>query len=379
MEYFLYMIGLALVLVMGLIFFNLYRKFQELLKSKESDKSLLLLQNQLNSIDKSFNERMREQNVTLRDQLQKSNETLQKQFGVSTKVLQDINTSSGKIIKEVTEKLSKLQETNSKVVDFAKQMQTLENILRNPKQRGILGEFFLENLLSSCFPPEHYQMQYTFPSDSKIVDAVIFIEDTILPIDAKFSLQMYNEMLAETDLEKKKALEREFKNSVKIRIDETSKYVRPNEKTTEIAMMFIPADGLFYNLLTYQIGGIAVNTQNLIEYAFTKKVVLVSPMTLFAYLQTLMHSIKKAQVSKNIEGIVQRIVKLGKHFKVYNSYMQGLGNSLESTVTKYNTAYTEFKKIDKDVISITEGTAGGEVEVVLLEKPKSHIDQNLLD
>lgn len=326
---------------------------------RQEDKTLLLLQNQLHEMMKHFNERMREHN-----------ETLNKQFGVSTKVLQDINVSSSRIIKEVTERLAKLDETNKRVVSFAEQMKSLENILKNPKQRGILGEIFLENMLSSVLAPEHFRMQYLFESDRKIVDAVVFFADKTIPIDAKFSLDIYNQIAEETDIGRREQLEKEFKQAIKLRIDETSKYVRPSEGTTDFAMMFIPADGLFYSLLANRVGALQINTNNLIEYAFSKKVVIVSPMTFYAYLQTFMQSLNKLNVSKNVDEIIKRIGMLAKHLKAYDAYMSGLGKSLETTVNKYNTAYTEFKKVDKDVYAITDRVEGGEIEILQLEKPR---------
>lgn len=365
---------IAIILVLFFIFLGsvyfLSRKIAKLTQQKNEDKTLLLLQNQLHEMTRQFNERMREHNQTLQEQMQKSNEGLQKQFGVSTKVIQDIGTQSTKIIKEVTEKLTKLDETNKRVVSFAEQIKSLENILKNPKQRGILGEILLENLLSTVFPPEYFKMQYLFQSDRKIVDAVLFFDQKIIPIDAKFSLELYNQIAEETDQNLRTELEKEFKQSLKIRIDETSKYVRPNETTTDFALMFIPADGIFYSILSYQVGSLHVNANNLIEYAFSKKVIIVSPMTLFAYLQTILQSMHKLTVSKNIEEIVKRIGQLGKHLRSYDTYLQNLGKSLETTVNKYNTAYTEFKKVDKDVYSITDGQEGGNVEPLQIDSPK---------
>ncbi|OGJ53556.1 hypothetical protein A2483_00295 [Candidatus Peregrinibacteria bacterium RIFOXYC2_FULL_33_13] len=347
----------------------LWNKLKDFTENRKNDQTVLMLQNQIIEMTKQFNERMREQNSTINNQLQKSNEVLQKQFGLNSKQISDINTHTSKIIQEVTERLSKLDETNKKVVSFAEQMKSLENILKSPKQRGILGEIFLENMLSTILPPEAFKMQYMFEKDRKIVDAAIFLQEKILPIDAKFSLELYNQIVNETDAEKRDLLERDFKKSIKIRIDETSQYVRSNEGTTEFAMMYVPADGIFYNLLSHQVGSVAVNSKNLIEYAFEKRVIMVSPMTFFAYLQTVMQYLKELNIGKNVDEIKKRIGLLGKHLKSYDAFMQGLGKNLETTVNKYNSAYHEFKKVNKDVYAITEGQEGGEVEVLEIERP----------
>jgi DNA recombination protein RmuC len=304
------------------------------------------LQNQLDKISKNLSEHQRS-----------SLDTIQKQFG-----------QSAKIIEEVTKKLTKLDETNKQVVGFAEQMKSLENILKNPKQRGILGEYFLETLLGNVLPPGQYQMQYGF-KDREIVDAAIFVGEKIIPVDAKFSLEKYNMIMNETDKDKREQYEKEFREDIKKRIDETSKYIRPIENTTDFAFMFVPAEGIFYNLLSYDIGTVKVNTQNIIEYAFKKHVLIVSPTSFFAYLQTVLHGLNALKMEKSIMEIVKRVGELGRHMQSYDQYMIKLGNNLGTTVGAYNTAYKELKKVDKDVVRVSDGHEGGNIEPMLLEKP----------
>ncbi len=272
------------------------------------------------------------------------------------------------IIKEVTEKLAKLENTNQRVQEFAGQLQSLENILRNPKHRGILGEYFLETLLSQVFQPSQYQMQYKF-TNGEIVDAVIFYMDQVIPIDAKFSLEKYNQLAQEQDPVRRDQLEKEFKNDIKNRIDETSKYIRPEEKTTNFAFMYIPAEGIYYNLLISKVGTLDVNSVHLLEYAAKKKVTIVSPVTMIAVLQTVIQGLKANQIEKSIQGILERVHVLGRHLNAYDDYLKKLGGQIGTTVNTYNAAYKEFGKIDKDVVKLTGGSAGGEIEVLQLEKP----------
>ncbi len=271
-----------------------------------------------------------------------------------------------KIVKDVTEGLTKLDETNRQVVSFADQLQNLQDILKNPKQRGILGEYYLETVLQNVMPPGSFQMQYAFQS-GEIVDAVVFIKDRLVPIDSKFSLDNYNRILETNDVTEKERLEKLFKQDLKLRIDETSKYVRPAENTMEFAFMFIPSEGIYYDLLINQVGTVKTNTRDLIEYAFSKKVIIVSPTSFLAYLQTVLQGLKSLQIEEKIQDVVKNVGELSKHLGAYREYQSKLGNALGTVVNHYNATEKEFKKIDKDVLKIT-GTAVG-VETSLIDGP----------
>jgi len=248
-------------------------------------------------------------------------------------------------------------------------LQNLEKVLTSSKNRGSLGEANLELILSNILPPQAYAMQYRF-KDGEIVDAVVKIKNNLLPVDAKFSLENYRRIIAETNGEKKKELEHVFKNDLKKRIDETAKYIRPNEGTLDFAFMFIPAEGIYYDLLINEVGAIKVDTGGLIDYAFKeKKVIIVSPTTFAAYLQTVLQGLRALQIEESAKEIRQRVEELGKHIVNYDTYMQKLGNNLGTTVNAYNTAYKELNKIDKDVVKITAGEK--KIEVLSIEKPRS--------
>ena len=291
--------------------------------------------------------------LLMQDQLKEIRQSMSLQQGDLQKQIQTQFSQSAQIIKDVTERLTQLDQTNKQVVGFAEQLQSLENILKNPKQRGILGEYFLETLLKNIFAPGQYQMQYKF-RDETIVDAAIFVKDKIIPVDSKFSLENYNKILAEKDPNRRELLEKQFKIDLKNRIDETAKYIRPNENTLDFAFMFIPSEGIYYDLLINQVGAIKVNTTDLIEYAFkTKHVVIVSPTSFLAYLQTVLHGLRALQVEESAKEIVKRVEMLHRHLLSYEDFMKKVGNNLGTTVNMYNAAYNEFKKIDKDVVKIT--------------------------
>jgi DNA recombination protein RmuC len=319
------------------------RKGEELPKN---DAAMAMLQQQLSQVSQ-----------TLDAKLAESNRAMQEQFGQSFAV-----------IKDVTQKLTELDNTNKQVVGFAGQLQSLENILKNPKQRGILGEYYLETVLKNVLPPQSFQMQYKF-KNGEIVDAAVFVKDKIIPIDSKFSLENYNKIINEKNETRKRELEKIFKADLKMRIDETSKYIRPGEGTMEFALMFIPSEGIYYDLLINEVGAVKVNTRDLIEYAFTqKRVIIVSPTNFLAYLQTVLQGLRALQIEESAKEIRQRVEMLGKHLAAYNEYLNKLGSHLTTSVNAYNAAAKEFTKIDKDVLKIT-GADRDKLENGQIDKP----------
>ncbi len=303
-------------------------------------------------------------------QLNELSRTVDNKIGESHKQVNESlkfhSSESNKIIRDVTERLTRLDETNKQVISFADQLQSLENILKNPKQRGILGEYYLETVLKNVLPPGSYQMQYAFPDDT-IVDAVVFVKDKIIPIDSKFSLENYNKMVEERDAVEKKRLEAVFIGDLKNRIVETSKYVQPAQGTTDFAFMFIPHEAIYYDLITNKIGT-GDDNENLIQRASGKyKVIITSPTSFLAYLQTVLQGLKALQIEESAKEIIKKVEDLGKHLKSYDEYHGKLGNALNTVVNHYNTSNKELKKIDKDVLRIT----GSSPDITLLEVEKT--------
>ena len=277
---------------------------------------------------------------------------------------------SAKLVADVTQRLAKLDETNRRVVDVADELKTLQNVLQNPKQRGVFGEYYLESVLDNILPSKNYQMQYKF-NDGEIVDAVVFLDKgQILPIDSKFSLENYNRMVGESAKPEREKLLAKVRTDLKNRIDETSKYIRPSEKTMDFAFMFIPSESLYYDLLIGDVGT-GSSARDLIEYAFRdKKVIIVSPTSFMAYLQTVLQGLRSLQIEEQAKDIQIRVGKLGQHIGGFESYMQKLGNALGTTVNHYNAAHKELGKVDKDVVKIAGNVPS--VEPLLIDKP--HLD-----
>jgi len=353
---------LLVILILGLIamIFVLIKKQNT--KPKEDGQNLfLMLQNQIQDLNRLVEQKTIDTHKVMAETQTSLNKTIQSQFGQSMK-----------IITEVTQELTGLKETNKQVLGFADQLENLQNVLQNPKHRGILGEYYLENVLKNVLPPGSYQMQYKF-SDGDTVDAVVFVKDKIIPVDSKFSLENYNRAITEKDPSRKAELENSFKKDLKNRIDETSKYIKPKENTMDFAFMFIPAEGIYYDLLINQVGALKINTHDLIEYAFKEKhVIIVSPTSFLAYLQTVLQGLRALQIEESAKEIRKRVEELGKHILAYDDYLKKLGNNLSTTVNSYNNAYKEFNKIDKDVIKI----AGGEKVIEILQIDKPLIEEN---
>ncbi|MDQ6984891.1 MAG: DNA recombination protein RmuC [Candidatus Dojkabacteria bacterium] len=354
------LIAVVSVQFLALIYFGnkILNKKQD---NNDSDKELAIIKEQLRNLSESQGDKIDKTRIELskllQDQLNNSQKTIQQQFAISQKSMSETNKLTSDIVKEVTEKLTKLDDTNKQVVGFAEQLQSLENILKNPKQRGILGEYFLESVLKNVMPPGSFEMQYKF-KNGEIVDAAIFIgkdaDRKIIPVDSKFSLENYNKIVAENDPLEKEKLEKQFKTDLKNRIEETSKYIRPDEGTMDFAFMFIPSEGIYYDLLVNQVGAVKVNTRDLIQYAFAEKnVIIVSPTSFLAYLQTVLQGLRALKIEESAKVILENVRKLKNHMNAYEENFEKVGKHLGTTVNTYNKAHKELGKIDKDFMNIT--------------------------
>jgi len=291
---------------------------------------------------------------------------LTEQLGTSNKQMAAQFQASAKIIADVTQKLTELDRTNKSVGDVANELKTLQNVLQNPKQRGVLGEYYLDQILKNLLPPGSYELQYKM-GPGLTVDAIIKLDDKLLPIDSKFSLENYNR-LVEAKAEERPALERSFKEDLKRRIDETSKYINTNKGTLDQALMFIPSEAIYYDLLANKVGMGNVSGRSLMQYAAKdKKVTIVGPSTLSAMLQVIVQGMRSLEIQKDTDKIRKNIEQLSKHLMAHNGYMQKLGSSLGTTVGHFNTTYKELGKIDKDIVKIADTEPS--VDPILIERP----------
>lgn len=329
--------------------------------SKPVDNSALLIKQDLTQLSENVSQLKEGLQKELTSHLGKSQESLLKQF-----------TASNKIVADVSKHLEALKTTNQQVINVTDELKTLQNILTNPKQRGNVGEIHLETILQNFLPPGVFQMQYAF-KNGETVDAAIFVDKLVVPVDSKFSLENYNRLLEAKDDASKTSLSAEFKKDVKKRIDEVAKYIRPRERTTDFAFMFIPSEAIYYDLLVNKVGVANTSSRSLIEYASRdKKVIITSPTTFLAYLQTVMQGLRSMKIEEQAKEIQQRVGDLSRHIAAHEDSMQRLGNSLGTSVNHFNKAHKDLKNVDKDVVKIAETEAS--VEPMLLDGPSGDED-----
>lgn len=342
----------TLFILIALVLFLIWKVSQK--PESGEGKGLELILQQVNELSRTMDSKMNETNKMM-------HESVRSQFG-----------ESQKLIKDITQELSMVKETGRRVEGFADQLQSLQDILKNPKQRGILGEYYLETLLKNTMPPGSFAMQYQLGDDGDgnklIPDAVVFVKEKIIPIDSKFSLENYNRLVDEKDPAQKDKLEKLFVNDLKNRISETSKYIQPSLGTMDFAFMFIPHEAIYYDLIVNKIGALQEDTESLIQRAASKyKVIIVSPTSFLAYLQTVLQALNAMQIEEKAQDIIKRVGELGKHLKSYEDYYSKLGNSLGTVVNHYNAGGKELSKVDKDVLKITGSGAG--IETLTLDRP----------
>lgn len=362
----LILIGLIIGGFVAIVFLVIFKKRDTGQKEPQND-ALLLIQNQLGNFQAQLGDFMKTVDAKVGSSNKEMQESVHLQFNESQKLIREINEQVSKNLTNVAREMTSANETSKQVLGITDQLKNLERVLTHQKQRGTLGEAALELILSNILPPTAYKLQHQF-KNGETVDAVILTKDGSIPVDAKFSLDNYNRIVNETDLEKKDELEKDFRKDLKKRIDETAKYIRPSEGTLPFAFMFIPAEGIYYDLLINEVGAVKVNTRSLIDYATNeKKVIIVSPTTFSAYLQSVLYGFRAFKIEESAHLIIGRVEELRKHLVAYEDYMKKLGSTLGTTVNHYNTAYKELKKVDKDMVKITGETAS--IDPLLLEKP----------
>lgn len=363
-------IALLLLLTIVVSIFG-YLFFVRQNKKSETPESMLLMQQQIQELSRTMREQVSESSRL-------SQEGSRMQFRESKELMQGINREVNEQIRAIQESISEkligvqkhvseVSESSKQVFTIAEQLQNLEKVLKHQKQRGNLGEASLQLALENILPAGAYKLQYQFDG-GETVDAVIMTKDGMIPVDAKFSLDNYRRLVDETDENRREELEKEFKNDLKKRIDETAKYIRPKDGTLPFAFMYIPAEAIYYDLLINEVGSVKVNTRSLIDYAYRdKSVIIVSPTTFAAYLQSVLYGFRAFKVEESAKEIQKNVEKLSRHLSAYNQYFEKVGNSLGTTVNHFNLASKELGKIDKDVVKISGESINH--EQLVLDKP----------
>jgi len=295
-------------------------KIDAMKRSQSEDKALSLMQQQIGQLTQNINQ-----------QLQNMSTQFQKTTG-----------NIGSTLGDVKKDLGKMEEVTREVLEKAKNISSLENLLRAPKFRGGFGELFLGDLLSQILPPAHYELQYKFKSGEK-VDAIIRIGKNLVPIDSKFPLENFKKYLAEEDSKEKEDLRKKFITDVKKHINDISeKYILPDEGTYDFALMYIPAENIYYEtiLKDESLGG----ERSIFSYAIQKRVLPASPNSLFAYLQVIVLGLKGLQIEKSAQYIFQSLARLQGDLSRFKNDFQILGTHLVNAKSKFDEAE---KRLDR--------------------------------
>ncbi|MFA5310840.1 MAG: DNA recombination protein RmuC [Candidatus Omnitrophota bacterium] len=277
----------------------------------------------------------------MNDRLNQMNQALQE----ANKIISQNLGSTVSAFGNVKEQLGKLEVTNRQIVDISRNISSLQELLRAPKFRGAMGETLLENLLSQVLPKQHYMAQYRFKTGDT-VDAVIKLGERLVPVDAKFSLENFQKML-DTDEEQSKALFRKkFIQDVKNRIDEvSSKYILPAENTYDFALMYIPAENVYYEVIV---------KEDVFSYALSKKVIPVSPNTFYAYLQVICLGLKGLEVEENAKAILKSLSALGIEVDKFKEEFDILGGHLSNANAKYLDSSKRLVRLTDKFVNIQE-------------------------
>ncbi|HUI45508.1 MAG TPA: DNA recombination protein RmuC [Nitrospirota bacterium] len=281
-------------------------------------------------------------------------EQLQKSTG-------DLNSrldNAARVVQEVSKGLGSLGEATQKIFLVGKDIASLQEILRSPKLRGGLGELFLGDLLAQIFPLSHYALQHRFKS-GEAVDAVIKLGSSVVPVDAKFPLENFKRVVETATEEERRIARKRFIGDVKKHIDAIAgKYILPDEGTFDFALMYIPAENVYYELI---IKDEAIDTdKGLLNYAFTKRVIPVSPNSFYAYLQTILLGLKGMHIEEQAQEILRGLERLSGDFDKFKSDFELLGKHLTNMKTKYDDADKRLEKFSDRLQSLS-GTEPGPV------------------
>lgn len=275
------------------------------------------------------------------ERLNQMNQSLQE---ANKSISQNLGNTAG-VFGNVKEQLGRLEATNRQIIDISKDIASLQELLRAPKFRGQMGETFLENLLAQVLPKEHYEVQYRFKSGDA-VDAIIRLGERIVPVDAKFSLENFQKAVESQDEQMKNSFRKKFLQDVKNRIDEiAAKYILPGENTYDFALMYIPAENVYYE---------AVIKEDILSYSMAKKVIPVSPNTFYAYLQVICLGLKGMKIEENAKAILKNLGALGVEIDKFKADFNTLGVHIANTGTKFSESQKHLDKFSDKLQSIQE-------------------------
>ena len=285
---------------------------------------------QLGAINQQVSERLKETSQALQDTHKTVGERLD---------------SATRVFGEVQKSLGRLEETHRQIYEVSKDIASLQELLRAPKFRGELGETLLGRLLEDILPKENIKLQHRFRSGD-IVDAAVTIGQNLITIDAKFPLENFKKVSEAASEEERKSYYRIFIRDVKKRIDEVcAKYILPDEGTFDFALMYIPAEAIYYEV---------TKDQELGAYARAKKVIFVSPNTFYAYLQAVLYGLRGMNIQRNIHKIFAELASLQLDFKKFQEDFELMGRHLSDAANKYKDAREKLGHFGEKLITNTQ-------------------------
>jgi DNA recombination protein RmuC len=309
-------------------------------KPPDQSQSVLLLQNQMNALSQQTGQQMEQ----LRQTLQQINQHMSQSLDTTRQTLDTQLQGSTAVIQNVQRQLVSLEKNTQQIFDVGKDISSLQQLLKSPKLRGNLGEYLLADLLAQILPPAHFELQYTFKGQ-QTVDAVIRLQGGIVPVDAKFPLENFQRMGDLTDEQESKTARRQFIRDVKNHVDTiASKYIRPDEGTFDFALMYIPAENIYYEIiLREQDPGDDKSLQN---YALQRKVIPVSPGSFYAYLQTVLLGLKGMEVEQSAREIMNHLSRLQREMGAFAEEFRRLGTHIDNAQKKYTETEKRLSRID---------------------------------
>lgn len=285
---------------------------------------------QLNSVTQQLNERLKETSLALQDTHKTVGERLD---------------SATRVFGEVQKSLGRLEETHKHIYEISKDIASLQELLRAPKFRGEIGETLLGKLLEEVLPKENIKLQHRF-KNGDIVDAAVVIGQNLISIDAKFPLENFKRIQETSSEDERKSIYRSFLRDVKTRIDEVaSKYILPDEGTFDFALMYIPAEAVYYQI---------TRDEELTSYAKSRKIIFVSPNTFYAYLQAILYGLRGINIQRNIQKVFAELGRLQLDFKKFQDDFDLIGGHLSNAAKKYNEARLKLVALTDRLITTTQ-------------------------
>jgi len=311
---------------------------------------LIDLKNELNDLKtkqlESQQSSLTQQQQLLQQMMNIMNQSLNSTKGDITNQL----ANSGRVINDINAKLGALETTAKNIQDIGKNISSLQDILQAPKLRGNLGEYLLEELLKQIFPGANYAIKHNFKNGTQ-VDAIIKLGDYMVPVDSKFPLESYQRLVQADNEENKKTFKKEFVASVKKRIDETAKYINPAEGTFDFAMMYIPAENVFYETI---INDSFTNKEyEVLNYAMERRVIPVSPNSFYAYLMALVFGLKGLKIEQEAKTILGELSQVQDRFGKFFTDYSLVGRHISNALGKYNDSSKNADKLNDQIGKIT--------------------------